>query len=283
MSDDLRAAGFSALPSVLRELTASAGVDELLARAAGLARTHCGFRRALVLTTEGEWLVATTTAPLEDMASDVLRRRALRGPQLWLHKGTEEARLVAGQGHDPGGGSELARALELDEHAFGLIAYDGTPLGLLVVDRPGPPIDALERSLVSAFAGVIAVALRAVVLQARVHELSSELRFLTSSIEGFMHDVLDSALPTRGRHGPTFSRPDLLEPAPGGAPRIDSVLTPRERDVAEALAAGRSNREIAAELHLAPDTVKGYVAQVLRKLDASNRAEAVAQFMRLTR
>jgi DNA-binding NarL/FixJ family response regulator len=60
-------------------------------------------------------------------------------------------------------------------------------------------------------------------------------------------------------------------------------LTRREREVADRMGRGLSNREIARELHLAPDTVKAHVARVLRKLGASNRAEAVAVYLTLTR
>jgi DNA-binding NarL/FixJ family response regulator len=51
-------------------------------------------------------------------------------------------------------------------------------------------------------------------------------------------------------------------------------LTPREYLVLQRMAAGRSNREIAAELGIGYKTVRNMVSQVLAKLDASNRAEA---------
>lgn len=39
--------------------------------------------------------------------------------------------------------------------------------------------------------------------------------------------------------------------------------------------AGRSNKEIAARLHVSPNTVKTHVARVLDKLDARRRTEAI--------
>lgn len=51
-------------------------------------------------------------------------------------------------------------------------------------------------------------------------------------------------------------------------------LTPRERDVLRLLAAGRSNKAIAAELGLTIGTVKGYVSTVLAKLGVSSRTQA---------
>lgn len=48
-------------------------------------------------------------------------------------------------------------------------------------------------------------------------------------------------------------------------------LTEREREVALAVAEGKSNAEIGAELHLSVASVKAIVSRVLAKLDASNR------------
>ena len=60
-----------------------------------------------------------------------------------------------------------------------------------------------------------------------------------------------------------------------GAERPAIQLTPRERAVLLLLAEGGSNRTIAADLHLAENTVKGYVAQLREKLGASSRLQIV--------
>jgi DNA-binding NarL/FixJ family response regulator len=52
------------------------------------------------------------------------------------------------------------------------------------------------------------------------------------------------------------------------------ALTPRELDVLRCLAAGRTNAEIAAELHLAPSSVKKLVSRCLARLGVRNRVEA---------
>lgn len=56
----------------------------------------------------------------------------------------------------------------------------------------------------------------------------------------------------------------------------DEELTEREREVLDLLAAGHSNREIATRLYLAEGTVKNYVSNILGKLHAANRTQAVA-------
>ncbi|GII04484.1 response regulator [Planobispora takensis] len=53
-------------------------------------------------------------------------------------------------------------------------------------------------------------------------------------------------------------------------------LSERETEVVRAIARGRTNQEIAAELFISLSTVKGHVSAVLAKLGARNRAEIVA-------
>lgn len=58
-------------------------------------------------------------------------------------------------------------------------------------------------------------------------------------------------------------------------------LSPRERDVLTCVAAGKSNKEIAAQLSIAESTVKAHVDHILKKLDVRGRTEAVALGFRL--
>ncbi len=55
-----------------------------------------------------------------------------------------------------------------------------------------------------------------------------------------------------------------------------SILTGRELEVLRALAAGRSNKEIAAELFISDKTVSVHVSNILGKLGAASRTEAAA-------
>lgn len=56
-------------------------------------------------------------------------------------------------------------------------------------------------------------------------------------------------------------------------------LTPRELEIARAIADGKSNKEISIMLFLSEGTIKNYVTNIFEKLQLSNRTE-VALFMK---
>ena len=61
---------------------------------------------------------------------------------------------------------------------------------------------------------------------------------------------------------------------------FEQPLTPRERDVIALLAEGLSNKQIAGQLGISPDTAKFHVGRVIDKLDATGRTDAVAHAAR---
>jgi DNA-binding NarL/FixJ family response regulator len=58
-------------------------------------------------------------------------------------------------------------------------------------------------------------------------------------------------------------------------------LTPREMDVLRLLGKGYRNREIAESLGLSPTTVKSHVARIFKRLEVSDRTDAVVTAFRL--
>ena len=63
---------------------------------------------------------------------------------------------------------------------------------------------------------------------------------------------------------------------PHGDGAVLASLTSREREVLRLIAAGRSNREIASVLFIAPKTASVHVSNILGKLGAASRTEAAA-------
>ncbi|TQN37665.1 regulatory LuxR family protein [Blastococcus colisei] len=64
----------------------------------------------------------------------------------------------------------------------------------------------------------------------------------------------------------------------GGVRTVDvsAVMTPREAEVLRLLAQGRTNRQIGAELYISEKTASVHVSNILAKLGANGRTEAVA-------
>jgi DNA-binding NarL/FixJ family response regulator len=71
--------------------------------------------------------------------------------------------------------------------------------------------------------------------------------------------------------GEVYVPPLLLEDGAGAAP----ALSPRQREVAELLVKGLTNKEIAGVLGIGAGTAKTHVAAILETLGVSNRTEAV--------
>lgn len=96
--------------------------------------------------------------------------------------------------------------------------------------------------------------------------------------------VIGGVLPQGAPAGPNGSSPPtapaviisaVATPVTSGA--VPAVrLSPREQEVLELVAEGYSNSMIATRLHLSENTVKTYVENLLSRLNARNRAEAVA-------
>lgn len=84
-------------------------------------------------------------------------------------------------------------------------------------------------------------------------------------------DVLSAIhLASRGLHVLPRSATELAAPAQSSGPQL---LTPREADVLAQLQRGRSNGEIAAELHVGVETVRTHARNIYRKLGVGSRRE----------
>ena len=83
------------------------------------------------------------------------------------------------------------------------------------------------------------------------------------------HSLLDPALTER-----VFA--EVRRAARAQESAAFAQLTEQERRVLILVAEGKTNREIAVNLHLGEGTVRNYVSNILGKLGVSNRAEAAA-------
>ena len=91
-------------------------------------------------------------------------------------------------------------------------------------------------------------------------DLAHAIRVVASGTSLVLPDLTRRLIATRSRVRGSAALPDL---------------TAREADVLRQVAAGLSNTEIAARLHLSRETVKSHVSSVLIKLGARDRTQAV--------
>jgi len=172
------------------------------------------------------------------------------------------ARLLAGIG-GPLPGEETSEPAAL------LAAWDEAATAWAALNEPYPLAWALLAGAQVALAdgdrdGAAERLQRAGPLAARLdaHPLSDEIAVLARR----------SGVRLVGQDGDGALRPD----APGGT-NAGLGLTGRELEVLRLVAAGASNREIAAELFISPKTASVHVSNILGKLGAASRGEAAAK------
>ena len=105
----------------------------------------------------------------------------------------------------------------------------------------------------------------------RQQELApSTAAYISKLLAVFEHEKQDAS--------PSVVTATTQEPALSSARQAPAVsLTRREQEVLRLLAAGASNQDIAHTLVISLDTVKKHVSNLLGKLDATSRTQAIAQ------
>jgi DNA-binding CsgD family transcriptional regulator len=168
----------------------------------------------------------------------------------------------------------LAAQLGWSNYAVAALSAGADVIGLLHADRggPAPALDGVDLEVVTTYAEGLSGAFERAVLRhtLTLHraELASAVQWMGSRVE-HLSDLAGVAGGS-SRGGPSFSAEARL---------VDS-LTPRELEVLRLLARGLTNLAIANALVVREGTVKYHVKNILRKLGATSRADAVARFVR---
>jgi DNA-binding CsgD family transcriptional regulator/tetratricopeptide (TPR) repeat protein len=235
------------VPSVIRPAAVgiSAHADRAAhARAAGnIARAESEVEAARVLLDQARKGVMPS-----------FRRQAVLGPEGrgWLARAEAEYRRARGE-NDP-----AAWQAVLD--AFGpVFVYEGARTRWRLAEAFAEAGDRAAAQEQWEQAAETAGRLRAAPLRAALTDLGRRARL---------------GDPGAGR-ATTGSEPVLKGAADGSAAAL-SALTTREREVLRLIAAGRSNREIGAELFISVKTASVHVSNILGKLGVASRTEAAA-------
>jgi DNA-binding CsgD family transcriptional regulator len=170
----------------------------------------------------------------------------------------------------------LVERLGWSGYAVAALSAGTDTIGLLHVDRAGPAraLDGVDLEVVATYADGLSGAFERAVLR---HTLTLHRAELASAVQ-WMGDRVERLSDLAGvagggsRRGPSFS----------AEARLLHSLTPRELEVLRLLARGLTNLAIANALVVREGTVKYHVKNILRKLGATSRADAVSRYVRAT-
>ncbi len=163
----------------------------------------------------------------------------------------------------------LARSLGWRSYAVAALVVGTTTIGLVHADamHSGRTVDSLDGEVAGRYAEELAGVFERAVLRHTLElhraELSAAVHWMSTRL-GRLEDAAGLVRPR----------------AAGGDARLAESLTPRELDVLRLLARGNTNQAIATALVVREGTVKYHVKNILRKLGATSRADAVARFVR---
>jgi len=151
-------------------------------------------------------------------------------------------------------------------------------MGLIHADSSDRPIADSDVTTVRVFADGLGLVFERLALLERLQTQKKSLSAALAAAEQALTDLTDAPV-TLSR---AASAPGPLQVSPASPERADDRLTAREREVFALLVSGATNAQIADRLTVSETTVKSHVKHILRKMRASNRAQAIAQYLRTT-
>lgn len=270
----------------LRGVTSSAS---MLAQGAAALCRHGGFARSLLLRVEDDRLVPTVAYVAGDPAAAERLIAALRPQPPALNAMPLETeilrRRLAMRIPDVAADPAVHRCLSVTWASAAYVAApllpQGEVIGILYADRRGQaqPLTDEDRATVAVYAEGLGFAYQAATLGERLQSQHGQVQALLRSTEQLFDEFLADERRAVGGGAAAQHASGFLH---GSATRLEQVLTPREIDVIRLLASGETTAGIAARLAISEATVHFHVKNILRKLRAANRAEAVARYLRIT-
>ena len=175
----------------------------------------------------------------------------------------------------------FAPVMAWGEYLAAPVVLEGRVIGFLHGDGSRTFTDA-DRAALQRFAAAFADIFERAVLRRRLRIQRQELRQVASWADARTSELSDGAIDLAvERDAPGADEPAARGPG-GGDAALRDLLTRRELDVLEHMVQGETNADIARALVVSEGTVKFHVKNILRKLHASNRAEATSRYLRLS-
>jgi DNA-binding CsgD family transcriptional regulator len=176
----------------------------------------------------------------------------------------------------------FAAVMRWREHVASPVILEGRVIAFLHGDRvvSHAPLGEADRDGLWRFALAFADIFERAVLRRRLRIQRQELRQVASWADARTSELSDGAIDLAvERDAPAGDEPVRAQ---GGDAALRDLLTRRELDVLEHMVRGETNADIARALVVSEGTVKFHVKNILRKLHASNRAEATSRYLRLS-
>jgi LuxR family transcriptional regulator, regulator of acetate metabolism len=272
----------------LGEVGSPAGI---LARAAEELGTSSEFDRVLMgrirddrVETDAVWVrddPSGAAAALEALRAEPMRLRYPLIEAEVVRQGSAAVVVVA----DAAGRVDrrLAEVLAPRSYVVAPLVLDGKAVGLFHADcaLSERDVDPLDREVLAAYVDGMGQVFERAVLRERLRRHREELRGAVQWLGARAGVAPEDGLPVgdeRVGDAPSLSPGGQALGDVGGGER----LTPRELDVLRLMARGNTNNAIAEALVVSEGTVKFHVKNVLRKLQATNRADAVARYLRMS-
>jgi DNA-binding CsgD family transcriptional regulator len=281
--------------SAIAEVRQVTSPSEMLARAPAILCEASAVRRAIVSVVRGGVLVAESAefADDPDGARTVLEQ--LRSAPLRLEHPLIEtelmrrrrATIVVDARVHPRVERRLAELMRWRSYAAAPLVVGGQTIGLVHADRgPDQPLDVLDRDVLWEFVSGLAQAYESATLRRTLRREREQMRLFLEWLNARSGELSDAPISLAGGRRVALTPPQPLDssaPPEGRDDRVvfEGLLTRRELEVLRLLAEGSTNKAIADALVISGGTVKFHVNSILRKLHASNRAEAVSRYLRL--
>ncbi|HVL31616.1 MAG TPA: LuxR C-terminal-related transcriptional regulator [Solirubrobacteraceae bacterium] len=195
-----------------------------------------------------------------------------------------EARVVADIDHDQPSRYAFLSTFGWRAYVAAPIVVDGEAVGFLHGDRVAsrqPGLARIDADALEHFAAGFALVYERAVLRRRLRDQRREIRRIASWAEARTGELGDEVIGLSADLAEAVERraraPEILT-----EDGLATQLTTREIDVLRLMAEGKTNSDIARALFVSEGTVKFHVKNILRKMQAANRADASARYLRLT-
>jgi DNA-binding CsgD family transcriptional regulator len=267
--------------------------DQLLESVCEAAAESCGFDRVMLSRIDDDsWRpwhsFSREIGPAERRFQDWMREP----PRIQLSHMMLESELVRRRepaivhdaATDPRAYRPLAEVATQTSYVAAPVVSGDRVIGLLHADNRGGSVIDLDRDILWFFTIGFAQIFERAVLLARLRDQRAEVMQAMKSVEAVLDELATTEIELATREQTTVlgvtrpMHPAVIE----RSPELERLLTSRELEVLGLMATGATNERIAQKLVIGTQTVKSHVKQILRKLRAENRAEAISQYLRLT-